>query len=202
MTVPYWPTTLPQSYATELTKQIVDTKPMFEADNGDVISRPRGTGVLRTASPTWYMDATQEVTFDDFYVTTLGQGSKRFAYRDVIRDAVQWWKFTSAPRVLHRTKDFATVTAEVLIYPNVPWFGTYVPDGLSAVPAFVADYDNDIFGIDGVKVSAPDIETVDGEYIVVRTTTTATTEAVETLTAGDITQTAPVGTSLIVGFET
>lgn len=200
MSTPYWPKTLPVSYGVDLERTVVDVRAEFEVDVGEPISRPRTTGAPYMANPKWYMTDVQVQAFEQFYETTLAQGSRKFIMRDILRDTVRWWKFTGPARAPYSSRNFAVVSANVLIFPHVPWFGSYVRNGESVVPSFVADYENDVYGIEGVRKTAADLPTIEGTYYVVRVTTSGTTEGEETLTAGDITEAQPAGTLRIVGY--
>lgn len=200
MSIPYWPTSLPQSPATGLEYSPADVRATFEADVGEPISRPRTTGAPFILEPQWTLTDGQIATFEAFYATDLGQGSQRFAMRDVVTGDLRMWRFLETYRRQFLVKRVARVQAKLMLLPGVPWFAPYAPTGFATVPAFVADYDNDIYGIDGLRKTAADLPDIEGTYLVKRITTTAITEAQETLTAGDITEAQPAGTLSIVGY--
>lgn len=174
----------------------------------------------------WFMTNGQISTFEDFFAKTLGQGSQRFAYRDVISGTVRMWRFTSPYKRQFLLKSIARVKATIMMLPGVPWFAPYAKSGLSTVPAFVADYENNVFGVDGKRTPASAVTNVSGTYLVQRTTRTVvlldaggnvlTTDgevieasvfpggpislAEETLVAGDITASPPPETLRIIGW--
>lgn len=120
MTTPAWPGSLPTSYAVDLELEPMDMRATFEPDVGEPLSRPRTTGTIYKASPTWYMTQVQAETFKEFYTDTLGQGSMRFTILDELTGDTQLWKFASPPKFRYAVKNFVTVSAEVMILPNTP----------------------------------------------------------------------------------
>ncbi|MGR3495150.1 hypothetical protein [Citreimonas sp.] len=201
MSVPFWPDSLPVSYVVDFEQTPQDSRAMFDVEVGEPISRPRTTGVIQRINPTWRLTGAQAETFRTFYERTTGQGALKFIMRDALRDAPQWWKFAAPYRMIHLTKQRARVSAEILVMPHVPWFADYVRQGRSTVPAFVADYEGGVYGIDGTRTTVSQLPTIAGTYLVSRTVSGVTTTQEETLVAGDITETAPLNTTLIVGFE-
>jgi len=198
---PFWPEMLPVSYAVDLERTPMDVRARFEPDVGEPLYRPRMTGAIVQMSPSWFLTQAQIATFEAFYETDLAQGTKRFVVRDTLTDTPQYWKFSTPPRTRHRTRNSAILTADILVLPSTLWFSDYVKQGFSTVPAWVADYENDVYGIDGVKVAASELPTIEGTYLVRRVTTTTDSTQQETLTAGDITETAPADTTLIIGYD-
>lgn len=201
MTIPYWPETLPVGPATGLDFSPVDVRATFEADIGEPISRPRSTGAPFMANMTFTLQGAQIATFEAFYATTLGQGAQRFAMREVISGDLRMWRFMGGYSRRFPIKTVAIVQAQLMMLPGVPWFAPYARAGLSTVPYFVADYANGVYGIDGLRVTAADMPTVGGTYLVRRTTTATITEGQEVLNPGDITEAQPAGTTSIVGYS-
>lgn len=201
MTIPYWPDTLPGPLL-GLDLSPVDVKATFEADVGEPISRPRTTGAPFIAQASWIFQDAGITAFDTFYATTLAQGSVRFAMRSPHDDVVRMWRFLEGYRRTFPLKTIASVQAKLMMLPGVPWFAPYVPTDASTVPAFVADYENAIYGIDGVRVAASALPAIEGTFDVTRTVLGApTTVEDDVITAGEIPATAPVNTTLIVGFH-
>ena len=152
MNIPFWPDILPGPLR-DLDLSPVDVKASFEADVGEPISRPRTTGAPFTAAARFVLVGDQIKAFEDFYATTLGQGSTRFAMRDVTTGDLRMWRFTKAYSRQFPTKMRAVVGAELMRLPGVPWFAPYVPVGSAAVPSYVADFANGIYGKSGIKGS-------------------------------------------------
>lgn len=199
MSVPFWPETLPgPSTGLDLSPQ--DVRAMFETEVGEPIGRPRTTGAPFIAEMQWKLIGNQIATFEAFYASNLGQGSQRFAMREVISGALRMWRFMTPYKRQFPVKHVARVQATLMLLPGIPWFAPYVRAGLATVPDFVADYAGEVYGIDGLRKTAADLPDIAGTFLVRRVTTTKTTLGQEVLTAGDITEAQPSGTLSIVGY--
>lgn len=202
--IPYWPTTLPQSPISAFEGGPVDYRDVFQPDRGGPITRPRGTGAISRYSVPFIFTLAQLATFETWHTTTLGQGSARFIMRTKPQNDVRWWKFAaadSAYKIQYPGPEVVRVSMQLVRYPHTPWFAQYVMSDSSWSPAWVADYDNGIYGIGADKVAASELTTIAGTYYVVRNTTSGTTEGEEVLAAGDIPATAPAGTRSIIGYD-
>lgn len=197
--IKYWPEGLPQSPETGMDMSPVGVLAEFAPDVGASIARPRTTGAPMIAEMSWVFEDGQIADFSEWF-KSLGQGAQKFAMRDVPMDAVRLWRFMSPYRMRFLLKGRARVSARVMMLPGEPWFAPYNREGLSSVPSFVADYENGIYGIDGVKGVASDMPNIAGTFLVRRTKTWQVTFGQETLTAGDITQAQPPLTLRIEGF--
>lgn len=200
MSIPYWPTTLPQEAMPGFRLAPQDVKATFEAATGEPISRPRTTSAPFMGRAQFTFQDGEIAVFEAFYADTLAQGSRRFVWRDPVSDVLRFWRFMGAYDRQFVVDRVARVEADLMLLPGVPWFAPYGLDGLSTVPAFVADYENDVYGIDGQRVPASDLPTIEGTFDVARTVSGTTTATEEALVAGDITETAPLNTTLIVGY--
>jgi hypothetical protein len=200
MTIPYWPVSLPQSPAVNAEFAPEDVRTTFRADLGEPISRPRTTGAPFILEGEFTFVDAQIAAFEAFYADDLGQGAQRFIWRDPIGGGLRYWRFLPVYRRRFPVKNIAKVQVQMMMLPGVPWFAPYGLEGLSTVPSFVADYDNEVYGIAGVRKTAADLPGIEGTYDVARTVSGTTTTTEETLTAGDIPSTAPLNTTLIVGY--
>lgn len=199
---PYWPETLPGP-APGLDYSPQDVRVSFEPDVGEPISRPKTTGAPYIINPVWTLQGAQIDRFTEFHSKTLARGSLQFCMRDPVNDVPRLCRFVGgAYKRQFITRTLARVSAQVMILPGPPWFAPYVPQGVSRVPDFVADYAGSVFGIEGKTVAASAIAALAGTYLVERTTTSAVTTAQEVLEAGDIPATAPANTTRIIGFAT
>ncbi|MDT8329099.1 MAG: hypothetical protein RQ750_17310 [Roseovarius sp.] len=196
----HWPETLPQGPLIGLNLSPVDVRATFEPEVGEPISRPRTTGAPFMADAEWVMVGAQISAFEAFYASSLGQGAARFAMREVTTNQLRLWRFMGTYQRQFRKKDVATISAKLMMLPNVPWFAPYGREGLSTIPAWVADYENGVFGIDAVKATAAELPSISGTFLVRRVTTSQVTEGQEVIAAGDITEAQPVGTNLIIGY--
>lgn len=203
MAVAYWPPSMPfKPLAGTYSEQRQDALARFQPDLGVDITRPRTTAVVALVSYTT-LPVTRAVgdEFLAWYDETLRQGSVEFAWREPRSNRLYMWKFTAPPELVDTGGVKDRFTVSLIRLPSVPWFAPYVPDDSAVVPSFVADYENAVYGIDGEPVAAADLTAIAGTYLVERTTTTEVTTGVETLIAGDIPASAPVGTTMILGFE-
>lgn len=199
--IAYWPETLPQAPANGFTFAPLDVQATFQPAVGPPISRPRTTGAPMEGQAGFTLINDQIQTFETFYGDTLAQGTVRFVLRDSVGDTgLRYWRFIGVYTRRFSLKNIATVQAKILMLPGVPWFAPYGREGLSVVPSFVADYDEGVYGIDGVKGPASDLPSIAGTFLVRRITTASVTTGQETLTAGDITEAQPSGTLSIVGW--
>lgn len=204
MTYPSWPTDLPQSPLIGYEAGPADVRAAFTPDVGEEILRPRTTGAIHEATASFILQGAEIASFETFFATTLKQGSLRFAMREPSTDDVRIWKVAGGQtyRKRYLLSDIVSIELQLIRLPAIPWFAPYVPASVSTVPAFVADYANDIYGIDGVKTAASAMPTIEGTFDVTRTVlgVPATVED-DVITAGEIPATAPTNTTLIVGFH-
>lgn len=204
MSVPYWPETLPQvPVPGGWSGSPMLARSTFEPDVGEPIGRPRMTGAVWSWSGRLPpLTLAQRATLKSFVETDLAQGTARFVWRCPLDGLAYWWKFPpqSGYSVGSITPALVGAGIELLQLPVVPWFAPYVYASSSKPPAFVADYDGGVYGVGADPTAAAALEDVAGTYLVARTTGSGTTEAEETLTAGDITSAQPAGTLKIVGW--
>lgn len=209
MTIQHWPLGIPQKPAAgRVSGSVVDTRAEFGTDAGVPITRPRTSGAPELFQVT-LVPMLNQGEFDVFrrwVASDLGQGASRFVWRDPLTNEVRFFKLAGGERRLYQVERIETrpartrVQMTVMMLPGVPWFADYVPQDSSRVPDFVADYGEGVYGVAGKKVAASALEDIAGEYFTVTTDAAAVTRKVETLTAGDIPETAPAGVSSIIGF--
>lgn len=206
MSVAFWPTSLPVRPLTNYSGGFVDDRASFSTDQGEPIERP-----LTTDAPEVYdvtlrvLSKAQYAIFKAWFKDDLRRGPKRFIFRDPVTDNPVWCKMIKGnpPYQIMPASggQYLGVRFQMMLLPGTPWFADYIPADSCRVPYFVADYGEGVYGIDGQTVAASALPTIAGTYWVQRTTTTAITEAQETLVATDIPASAPAGTTKILGFE-
>lgn len=201
MTPKFWPTTLPQGPANGISIGPEDVRAQFEPEFGPSITRPRVSVAVVAHDAQFTFEDAEIATFESFFANDLAQGTARFVWRDPVDGTPYWWRFAGPYSKRHPITRVATVSASLLRLPNIVWFTDYVRTGNSRSPAWVADYENGVYGIGTEKVPASDLPSISGTYFVVRVTSGGTTEGEETLVAGDITEAQPVGTDRIVGYD-
>lgn len=203
--IPYWPTSLPQRPSIRFTGGPQDNRVSFSPDYGMPIERPKGSDAPEIYDVGYEVfDLEDYAVFKAWFKDDLASGTKRFAWRHPIGDSVALWRIVSQDPPYTVTAasggQFVSLTMRIMRVPGEPWFVDYVPSDTSRVPDFVADYDNDVYGVQGEKVAASALPDIEGEYLTVTTNATSVVRTVETLTAGDIPATAPAGVTSIIGF--
>ena len=206
MSVPFWPTSLPQKPLTSYSGGFMDNRASFQSDTGEPMERPLTTGVPEVYNVTFrVLTLDQYAIFKEWYRTDLNFGVKRFIFRDPLVRQPVWFKLLRGDppyQVTATGGQYVNLQARLMRLPGTPWFASYIPAKSCRVPYFVADYANGIYGIEGKTVAASALPTIAGTYWVQRTTTTAITEALEELEATDIPASAPGTTTKILGFST
>lgn len=204
----YWPESLPQEATVEYSGYPQDARYSFQPDRGPSIDRRRTTGAARVCSvalPVLTLD--QFNTFETWFEDDLVHGVERFIWRDSLTGGVFIWKFRGGQEMPYQWRassdELVKVTMTLMRLPAAPWFADYVRDGSSKPPAFVADYDAGVYGIDGAKVPASSLPDIEGTYdlYTVDGSDVETFDASEVLTAGDITEAQPVDVNRYVGFS-
>ena len=203
MTPLHWPITLPQTPVAPYSVKSENALQAFQPDIGAAITRPKGSASLLRGNAAFVLKDTEIATFETFFETTLSRGSSRFVWRDPVTGIPYWWKKPAGEtyELRYRLQNWADISFPLLRLPNVLWFADYIRPDSSWSPAWVADYENDVYGIGEDKVPASKLPTIAGTYMVERTTTTEITFGQETLVAGDITEAQPTGTLRIVGYD-
>lgn len=205
MSVLYWPTSIPQSPQFGMQGGPQDIRASFAPDVGPPIQRRRATKaphVYGVSLPP--MSYAQLATFEAWVEDDLKAGALRFIWRDPISDSPQWWRFTVADPVYGIEAigpDLVAVSAKMMREPGNPWFANYVMSGSSRSPHVVADYENDIYGVDGQRGAGSDVAAVSGTFDVYTYDAAGaltTTELDHTVNAGDIPAS---GTGKILAFE-
>lgn len=196
MAVAYWPPSMPfKPLAGTYSEQRQDALARFQPDLGVDITRPRTTAVVALVSYTT-LPVTRAVgdEFLAWYDETLRQGSVEFAWREPRSNRLYMWKFTAPPEVADTGGVKDRFTVSLIRLPSVPWFAPYVPEGRAVVPSFVADYENAVYGIDGVLKTAADMPSVSGIAEVHYTIGNTSVSQIEVVSTGDIPSTAPSNT--------
>lgn len=94
MTLPVWPSTLPQRLLATLTRQRQSGKVRSPMDNGPAKQRARFTAVSKQfPNASEIMTGAQLTTFYTFYETTLGHGALSFTWVDPITDTAATLRF-------------------------------------------------------------------------------------------------------------
>lgn len=201
-TIPYWP--LDAAYQLPPDLAAVDFRASFQPTAGAPIARPRGTGAIAQVNLPYLISDAQQATFETWFKDEIALGATRFVYRMKPMGDVRWFIFaadTTPYQFGYGDYPHIRLSCALVRYPQIPWFSDYVIAGESRTPAWVADYDGGVYGIGADKVAASALPTIAGSYYVTRITTGGTSSTNETLTAGDITSTQPVGTLTIIGYD-
>lgn len=202
--IPYWPTGIHQGILIDYSGREADTRAVFETVGGP-IARPRTTGGIATFSAKPVpMEQDKFDIFEKWVSNDLRGGSLAFCLRDPIGNVPRMWKIDSGEGLYSIGivgARMVQVSMNIVRLPARPWFGPYVPEGVSRVPDFVADYAEGVYGIGGKPVPAALLPSIAGDYLTVTTDATTVTRTTETLAPGDIPATAPAGVTSIVGFK-
>ena len=202
--IPYWPTGIAQGMMINLSGRSRDLRASFETIGGS-IDRPRTTGEVSAfnANPV-PMSLAEFAMFEAWVQRDLKCGALAFCMRDPIRKEPRMWKIASGDDLYQfgpLSTDLIQVSLSLLRLPPRPWFAPYVPDGVSRIPDFVADYELGVYGIDGLPRPASALPSIEGDYLTVTSNASAVLRVTQTLTAGDITSSAPAGVTSIIGFR-
>jgi len=193
----HWPANIPQNPRLPFSLSPAETRTTFAPQAGEPVSRPLTTGVPMLTRAEFVLQGAEIEAFDSFHAAARGG---RFAWREPRSGTLRLWRILKPYSRRFETSGLAIVNVEMMMLPVSPWFGPYAREGYSILPAFVADYANDIYGIGEQLRTAADMPSVAGTYLVRRATTTAITLAQETLAAGDIPESQPAGTLSIIGY--
>lgn len=202
--IPYWPTSISQNILISYSGSVQDSRASFET-LGAPITRPRTTAVMGVFSVSPIpMGRADFDTFEQWVSDDLRGGALDFCLRDPLKGDPRLWKIVSGETLYQFNMvsiELVQVRLSLVRLPSRPWFASYVQDGNSRVPDFVADYGQDIYGIDGEKRPASALSSIEGAYLTITSDGTSETSTTQTLTAGDIPATAPAGVTSIIGFR-
>ena len=207
MSVPFWPTDMPQSMTTAISGGPQDGRVSFQPDYGPPIERKRTTGLVHTYTLDFGpITRTQLSAFESWFQNTVANGAKTFIMRDPFHDKPKWWRIASSDPVYQLqgvSETHVNLSFTGMMLPADPWFADYVEANTSRVPHVVADYVNSVFGVNGVKGTGSDVAAVSGVFDVYTyyTNGTMTEELNKTVNAGDIPATAPAGVDKILAFD-
>lgn len=93
MTLPVWPSTLPQRLLATLTRKRQSGKMRSPMDTGPAKQRARFTAVTKSFDGAEIMTGAQLATFNTFYESTLGHGALSFTWIDPITDVAATLRF-------------------------------------------------------------------------------------------------------------
>lgn len=182
----------------------VAIKRTFEPSVGiDTIERPAVTARMERWTNLSFIVETkfENDLVESWFYDTIGQGAKSFIFRHPRTGDLGEWKITTDPVFSNISEDKYIITVDMIKLAGTLWFAPYVPTGSIRIPRFVADYDGDVYGVDGARGVAADLADVSGTFEV-WTTFTDGRHAFGTKTySGDVPLTAPTGVSRLVGFE-
>lgn len=181
----------------------VAVKRTFEPAVGiDSIERPAVTARMERWTNMSFVVLTrfENDLFENWFYDTIGQGAKSFIYRHPRTGEIGEWKITTDPVFSNIAEDRYIITVDMIKLAGTPWFAPYVPSGLIRVPYFVADYANDVYGVDGARGVAADLGDVSGTFDVWTVTTASKHRFGITTYDGDVPQSAPTGVASIVGM--
>ena len=206
---PIWPSSLPQTPRRgSWVGGPVEARVQFEADYGPPIERARTTADIEVYSATFpNLSNAARAVFTAFFAGDLARGINRFAMRDPVTQDLGLWKVIGdgrQPYVLTaKQAGWNDLSLSLMKMPGAIWYAPYATaTGDLRLPYVVADYENDIFGVDGVRTTASAVAAVSGTFDLITTETDddVVTELNHAVIAGDIPATAPVGVAKIVAF--
>lgn len=207
MSVPNWPSTLPQFPQRPLSGGLQDSRARFDPEYGPPIDRPRTTADVEVYDAVFRnLRLTALSAFRTFWETDLVRGTRAFAWRDPTYGDPALWKILGdgerAFSVQNRGADLHDLSLRLMRLPGTPWWAPYVRAGESVVPQVVADWHNGVYGIAGAKVAASALPAVAGTFNVwsLSSTDVETYSAGVVITAGGIPATAPSLTKRRVYF--
>ena len=201
----FWPLEMPQDPATAYAGGPLDNRESFSARAGEPIERPLTSAPLQVYDLN-IKPVTKSVfaTFETWFQNDLGSGVSWFNFRHPIGRELRLTKFVGGNPAYTATSvsggRLVAMSMQLMFRPTLPWYEPYTKAGTSRPPFFVADYVNNLYGVDSQIVPTSSLLLIEGTYLVQRVTSSGTTEAVETLANGDIPQNAPAGTTRIVGY--
>lgn len=183
-----------------------DARASFKPDYGPPIERRRTTGV-----PEVYSAAFRGLTDDQiaawrtFFEDDLKHGSLPFAWKDPARGDVVRWRVAPGdrPYEVAANEGYTDLSVSFMRLPGTPWWQPYVLSP-QRVPYAVADYEEDVYGVDSESTAASAVADVAGTYDVYTYPDDGSDPTIElnhTVTAGDIPATQPVGVARIVAYE-
>lgn len=204
----YWPENLPSEISIGFSGHPQEATVSFQPDIGPSIDRRVTTGTAQVCNIHLPRLALEQFdTFEAWFTDDLKSGVEKFTWREPLSRKVWEWKFMASGGAPYQwaaiSKSLVGVSFTLMRLPAAPWFASYVRDGTSKPPAFVADYDAGVYGIDGAKVPASSLPSVAGTYdlYTVNGLDVETFAAAEVLTAGDIPEAQPVDVKRYVGFS-
>lgn len=206
---PVWPASLPQTPRRgSWTGGPTEARVQFEADYGPPVERARTTADIEIYAAVFpNLSNAARAVFTAFFTADLARGITAFAWRDPVTQDLARWKiigdgrqpYSLAAKVAGRN----ALTMTLMKMPGTIWYAPYATQtGELRLPYVVADYENSVFGIDGVKTTAAAVAAVTGKFDLYTTATGGgvTEELAHDVYAGDIPATAPSGVTKIVGF--
>lgn len=207
--IPIWPHSLPQApRRNNWTGGPRDERIRFEPDRGPPIDRVGATGATEEFNASFMnLSNAQRATFRAWFDGDLAKGTQWFAWRDPVIGDVSLWKIMSDGRsqaysFTAKGAGWNDLSLNLMRRPGAVWYAPYVAEGVLRLPYVVADYTNDVFGVDLARSPAASVAAVSGVFDVFTTRPGSSTlvERGHTVTAGDIPATAPVGVTRILAF--
>lgn len=207
---PIWPSSLRQApLVGSWSGGPKDDAARFDADYGPPIVRRRTTADLEIFQGVVFgaLSDAQRATFKTFFSDTLAKGTLAFAWRDPVTGDLARWQIigdgSGSYLLTARGGGWHDLSLTLMKLPGTIWYAPYATQtGDLRLPYVVADYENGIFGVDGVKTTASAVAAVAGTFDVYTTATdnSVTEELNHAVIAGDIPASAPVGVKKIVAF--
>lgn len=208
--IPIWPATLPQApqYA-NWTGSPLDSVVSFSPEDGPPLTRPRVTAETFAYSAGFGpISGAQRITFLTFWRDSLKRGAQRYAWPDPVELTVWEWLIRPGERAFEispRNANRFDLRMNLLRLPGPPWWQPYAlvtSGGAARLPWAVADYTNNVFGVDLARTPASAVAAVTGTFDVYTTATggAVTIETAHVVLAGDIPATAPMGVTKIVAY--
>ncbi|MCV2870632.1 hypothetical protein OEW28_18625 [Defluviimonas sp. WL0002] len=207
---PIWPASLPQTPRRGAwVGGPTEARVQFEAEYGPPIERARTTADMEVYSATYpNLSNAARAAFMAFFAGDLGRGVNRFAMRDPVTQDLGLWKVLGdgrQPYVLTaKQAGWNDLTLTLMKMPGAIWYAPYATaTGDLRLPYVVADYENGVFGVDGVRTTAAAVAAVTGQFDLYTTATggAVTEELDHSVFAGDVPATAPGGVAKIVGYR-
>ncbi len=137
----------------------------FTPDVGPDIDRLSSTVSMEDWSMQLIISSDYEyVKFMDWGRVELKQWIQPFIWRHPRSKSVTKWKFVGTPQDEKLGVGIYEIRFRVYRMPGIPWFAPYVLGDRVNLPLFVADYQNGIYGVDGIRGVSSDLNSVSGTY--------------------------------------
>ena len=201
--IQHWPLADPFYPLLNSTSSHLDQSASFQPDVGVPITRRRITGRIEGWNMSLILrDFARLEAFKTWFSDDLQGGTLPFVWRHPITKEVARFRFTPATYdTSYLGAGVSRISFNALILPGRVWFAPYMRPNTARPPDWVADYAGDVFGVDGRRGVAADLEPLAGVFLVWQRNTAGTNVFREVTYSSDIPLIAPAGVSWLVGYK-